>query len=78
MNNLTEHKVSNDENAPEIKINTLSLAIQIKPFKKDKENSLSLEFKLGKSEEETLADLFGKLTIPTKPLTELPTNIKQS
>lgn len=78
MNNPTEHKVSNNENAPEIKVNTLSLAIQIKPFRKDEENSLSLELKLGKPEEEILAYLFGKLTIPTKPLTDLPTNIKRS
>jgi hypothetical protein len=78
MSNQSEHSVSKNENASEIKIDTLFLAIQIKPFIKDEENSLSLEFKLGKSEEETLVDLFGKLTIPTKPLTHLPTNNKQN
>jgi hypothetical protein len=78
MDNPTEHKVFKNENALEIKDNPLSLAIQIKSFKKDEENSLSLEFKLGKPEEEILADLFGKITIPTKPLTDLPTHIKRS
>jgi hypothetical protein len=54
MSNQSEHSVSKNENASEIKIDTLFLAIQIKPFIKDEENSLSLEFKLGKPEEETL------------------------
>jgi len=78
MNNLIEQKESNDDKEPENKINILSLAIQIEPFRKDEENSLSLNFKLGKSEENTLADLFGKLSIPTKPLSDLPSNIKRS
>ena len=78
MNNLIEQKESNDDKEPENKINILSLAIQIEPFRKDEENSLSLNFKRGKSEENTLADLFGKLSIPTKPLSDLPSNIKRS
>jgi len=78
MKNQTKPKGANDENELRNRVNIPALTMQNELFNPFGEDSFASQFNLDKIEEEILIHLVGKLTIPTKSLSPIPSLFKQS
>jgi len=78
MKNQAKRKAASDENELGNTINISAWAMQNERFNYLGEDTFPLEIKLGKTEEEILFDLVGKLSIPMNSLNAIPFLFKQS